>query len=62
MAGILVDPSAVVPGKGHHLIIDATAPMPPDPIGIDAEMVRPPSGKEIDELFQMIQNLQEAKR
>ena len=59
MASILVDPSAVISGKGHHLIIDATAPMPPDPIGNDAEMVRPPSGKEIDEIFSIIRNLQE---
>lgn len=62
MAGILVDPSAVIAGKGHHLIIDATAPMPPDPIGIDAEMVRPPSGTEIDEFFHIIRNLQEENR
>jgi 4-hydroxybenzoate decarboxylase len=62
MAGILLDPSAVVPGKGHHLIIDATSPMPPDPIGIDAEMVNPPSGPQIDELFNLIRNLQEENR
>jgi 4-hydroxybenzoate decarboxylase len=62
MAGILVDPSAVIPGKGHHLIIDATTPMPPDPIGNDAEMVRPPSGEEIDEIFRIIRKLQEGDR
>jgi 4-hydroxybenzoate decarboxylase len=60
MAGIVVDPSAVIPGKGHHLIIDATTNVPPDPIGSDAEIVRPPSGEEIDELSRIIQRLQEA--
>ena len=56
----MVDPSAVIPGKGHHLIIDATTNMPPDPIGRDAEMVRPPGGEEIDELSRVIRKLQEA--
>jgi 4-hydroxybenzoate decarboxylase len=59
MAGIVVDPSAVISGKGHHLIIDATTNVPPDPIGIDSEIVRPPSGDEIDELSHVIQKLQE---
>ena len=59
MAGIIVDPSAVNPGKGHHLIIDATTNMPPDPVGSDAEMVRPPSGDEVDKLSRVIRKLQE---
>jgi 4-hydroxybenzoate decarboxylase len=59
MAGIVVDPSAVIPGKGHHLIIDATTNVPPDPIGSDVEIVRPPSGEEIDELSRIIRRLQE---
>jgi 4-hydroxybenzoate decarboxylase len=60
MAGNVVDPSAVIPGKGHHLIIDATTNVPPDPIGNDVDIVRPPSGEEIDELSRLIQRLQEA--
>jgi 4-hydroxybenzoate decarboxylase len=60
MAGIVVDPSAVTPGKGHHLIIDATTNVSPDPIGNDAEIVRPPSGAEIDEISRIIQRIQEA--
>jgi len=58
MAMIPIDPSAIVPGKGHHLIIDATSFMPPDPVG-EAKMVEPPTGKEIDELSRRIQTLQE---
>ena len=62
MAGIMIDPSAVTPGKGHHLIIDATTHVPPDPIGNDVEIVRPPSGPEIDHLAQMIKSMQEEAR
>ncbi|MFW1373550.1 hypothetical protein ACEV99_22910, partial [Vibrio parahaemolyticus] len=33
MPAVPIDPSAVTPGKGHRLIIDATSFMRPDPIG-----------------------------
>ena len=58
MAMIMIDPAATVSGKGHHLIIDATTNIPPDPIGNDVEIVRPPSGPEIDELALRIRALQ----
>ncbi|MCX5542115.1 UbiD family decarboxylase [Paraburkholderia sp. CNPSo 3076] len=48
-AMVPVDPSAITPGKGHHLIIDATSYAHPDFIG-EAEMVNPPAGDEIDAL------------
>jgi succinyl-CoA synthetase alpha subunit len=48
----------VTPGKGHHLIIDATTHMPPDPIGGDVEIVTPPSGEAIDALAARIRDLQ----
>jgi UbiD family decarboxylase len=60
MAGVPVDPSAVTPGRGHHLIIDATTHAPPDPIGIDVEMVRRPEGEQIDALAGVIRGLQES--
>jgi UbiD family decarboxylase len=60
MAMVPIDPAAEVPGKGHHLIIDATSFMPPDPIGGDAKIVTPPAGPEIDALAQRIRDLQEA--
>jgi UbiD family decarboxylase len=44
--------------KGHRLIIDATSHMPPDPVGADAKIVTPPTGKEIDDLAKRIQALQ----
>ena len=37
MPGIPIDPAAVIPGKGHRLIIDATTHVPPDPVGNDIE-------------------------
>lgn len=58
MAMIFIDPAAETPGKGHHLIIDATSFMPPDPVGADAKMVTPPSGPEIDQLARRIADLQ----
>jgi UbiD family decarboxylase len=58
MAMIMIDPAAVTPGKGHHLIIDATTHMPPDPIGGDVEIVTPPSGEAIDALAARIRDLQ----
>jgi len=58
MPMVIIDPAAEVPGKGHRLIIDATSPMPPDPMGADAKLVTPPTGKEIDELARRIQALQ----
>jgi 4-hydroxybenzoate decarboxylase len=57
MPMVIVDPAAEVPGKGHRLIIDATSHMPPDPMGADAKMISPPTGKEIDDLAKRIQAL-----
>lgn len=57
MAMIPIDPSAVVPGKGHHLIIDATSFMAPDPVG-EAHLVTPPSGPEIEALSKRILAMQ----
>ena len=52
-----IDPSAVVPGKGHRLIIDATSYLPPDPVG-EAHLVAPPTGPDIDELSKKIRAMQ----
>lgn len=60
MSIIPLDPSSVIPGKGHHLIIDATSFAPPDYIG-ESKMLVSPFGKEIDELAKKIKNLQEAR-
>lgn len=57
MAMVPIDPAAERPGKGHHLIIDATSYLPPDPVG-EAKIVVPPSGPDIDELSKRIQALQ----
>jgi UbiD family decarboxylase len=57
MAMIPIDPSAVTPGKGHHLIIDATSFMAPDPVG-EAHLVEPPSGPEIEALGKRILAMQ----
>ena len=58
MAMVPIDPAARVQGKGHHLIIDATTPLPPD-VGAEApRIVSPPTGEEIDRLAQKIQQLQ----
>lgn len=62
MAMIPIDPAAVVAGKGHHLIIDATSPMAPDFLGNDAEIVTPPAGPAIDALARRIRELQERTR
>lgn len=62
MAGIPIDPAAVKPGQGHHLIIDATTHAWPDDIGPDVEIVRPPSGPEIDALQRVVQQLQQERR
>ncbi len=61
MAMVPIDPAAVVPGKGHHLIIDATSYVPPDPIG-EAHLVTPPSGPEITTLYKRILELQRGGR
>lgn len=58
MPAVPIDPSAVTPGKGHRLIIDATSYMHPDPVG-DAHIVTPPSGVEIDNLSKLIRSMQE---
>lgn len=58
-AMIIIDPAAEVPGKGHHLIIDATSFMPPDPMGSDAKLVRPPSGPLIDEIARRLARLRQ---
>ncbi|MDB5698941.1 MAG: UbiD family decarboxylase, partial [Alphaproteobacteria bacterium] len=57
MAMIPIDPSAVTPGKGHHLIIDATSFMAPDPVG-EAHLVEPPAGPEIEALSKRILAMQ----
>ncbi|MGH7906369.1 MAG: hypothetical protein ACREP6_07050 [Candidatus Binataceae bacterium] len=59
MAMIPIDPSAEVAGKGHHLIIDATTFLPPDPVGPDIKLVRRPAGEEIDRLMKRIHEMQE---
>src|SRR3546814_13640750 len=43
MAMVPIAPAAVTPGKGHHLIIDATSYPPPDPVGA-AHPATPPPG------------------
>ena len=58
MPGIPIDPAAVIPGKGHRLIIDATTHVPPDPVGNDIEIVVPPSGPEIEALARRIKAMQ----
>lgn len=57
MAMVPIDPAAVTPGKGHHLIIDATSYLPPDPVG-EAHLVTPPTGQTIDDLGKRIQAIQ----
>jgi 4-hydroxybenzoate decarboxylase len=57
MAMVPIDPAAVTPGKGHHLIIDATSYLPPDPVG-EAHLVSPPTGPEIEELGKRIRQMQ----
>lgn len=57
MPAVPIDPSAVVPGKGHRLIIDATSYLPPDPVG-EAHLVTPPTGPDIDELSKKIRAMQ----
>jgi len=52
------DPSAVVGGKGHRLIIDATGFLPPDTISVNNNLVESPQGTEVDEIARMITELQ----
>lgn len=62
MAMVPIDPAARVPGKGHHLIIDATTPMAPD-VGAEApRIVTPPAGAAIDRLVDTIRHLQNGGR
>lgn len=61
MAMVPIDPSAAVSGKGHHLIIDATSFLPPDPVG-EAHLVSPPGGPEITALYKRILELQRSGR
>lgn len=58
-AMVIIDPAAEIPGKGHHLIIDATSPMPPDAMGNDAKIVKPPGGATVDALAKRISELQQ---
>ena len=44
------DPSAEIGGKGHRLIIDATAYMPPDTISVNNNLVESPAGAHIEDL------------
>lgn len=50
------DPSAVNPGKGHRLVIDATSHARPDFIG-HAELINPPTGDEIDAIANRLATL-----
>ncbi|MBP1157172.1 MULTISPECIES: non-oxidative hydroxyarylic acid decarboxylases subunit C [unclassified Paenibacillus] len=59
MPMVPIDPSAEVPGKGHHLIIDATSFAKPDKIGEESAMITPPEGKAIEDLTKLIKSLQE---
>jgi UbiD family decarboxylase len=59
MPMVPIDPSAEVPGKGHHLIIDATSFVAPDPVGPDMKMVNRPAGEHIDRLMRQIRKMQE---
>jgi vanillate/4-hydroxybenzoate decarboxylase subunit C len=52
------DPSAVVGGKRHRLIIDATGFLPPDEISINNNLVESPRGTEVDEIAKLIAELQ----
>jgi UbiD family decarboxylase len=54
---IPLDPSALVPGKGHRLIIDATRFSPPDPASHSFQ-IQPPPG---DVLEQAIETLEQAQ-
>jgi UbiD family decarboxylase len=54
---IPLDPSALVPGKGHRLIIDATKFTPPDPASHSFQIEPPPS----DRLEQAIEALAQAR-
>ena len=58
MPMVILDPAAETPGVGHRLIIDATSPMAPEPVGADVEMITPPTGKDIDDLARRILALQ----
>ena len=51
------DPSAEIGGKGHRLIIDATAYMPPDKISVNNNLVESPTGAVVDELERIINEL-----
>ncbi len=62
MPMVIIDPAAEVPGKGHHLIIDATSFMPPDHVGADARIVTPPGGEQIDALAKRLQELRSGER
>ena len=51
------DPSAEVGGKGHRLIIDATAYMPPDKISVNNNLVDSPAGAYIEDLQRRLDGL-----
>lgn len=61
MPMIRIDPAAEVPGKGHHLIIDATSFLPPDIVGPDVKLVNRPAGKVIDDLAKRIRAIQDGE-
>src|SRR3546814_20443546 len=48
MAMVPIDPAAVTPGKGHHLFLDATNNLPPDPAAA-AHLFHPPPGHTTDD-------------
>ncbi len=55
------DPSAVVPGKGHRLVIDASGYLPPEPVSASWHLVEPPVGPEIDAISSRIDQLRSRK-
>jgi UbiD family decarboxylase len=55
---IHLDPSAVVPGKGHRLIIDATRPTAPDPVG-PTRLIDAPDERQLAPLTAELDRLRE---
>jgi vanillate/4-hydroxybenzoate decarboxylase subunit C len=58
MPMMMSDPAAVVKGKGHRLIIDATSFVGPDKKRHDTDVVRWADGGRLDELSSVIRQLQ----
>jgi UbiD family decarboxylase len=60
MPMMMSDPAAVVKGKGHRLILDATSFVGPDKQRHDTDVVRIPDGSRIDIIAKTIRSLQQA--